>query len=221
MRLYGRYGRTNESNIYVPQSDEMRERFGRVICFGGPNSIVELTPGSSAEVLCTRSSLTWENGPPLQDFHSGMEYDSSEPAVTVNDYGKGRAIYICGDVGSGYDLNPLPQLKRFVASLLETTTAPIELDGPRVELSATWRGEKELSVHLLNNPLPLLPWSIAAGYARSYFYPGGSGPGAQCGAEAQRHRGEEGDRAFDGPEAGCGKQRVDSDGSAGRTSRTG
>ena len=65
----------------------------------------------------------------------------------------------------------MPQLKRFVASLLETATTPIELDGPRViELSATWRGEKELSVHLLNNPLPLLPWSIAAGYNRSYFY---------------------------------------------------
>ena len=168
--VHGRTSRSNQSNIYVPQSDEMRERFGRVICFGGPNSIVELTPGSSAEVLCTRSSLTWENGPPLKEFYSGMEYDSGEPAVTVNDYGKGRAIYICGDVGSGYDLNPLPQLKRFVASLLETTTAPIELDGPRVELSATWRGERELSVHLLNNPLPLLPWSIAAGYARSYFY---------------------------------------------------
>ncbi len=170
MKLYGRTSRTNAC-IYVPQSDEMRERFGRVICFGAPDSIVELTAGSSAEVLCTRSSLNWEEGPPLQNFYTGMEFDSGEPAVTVNNYGKGKAIYICGDVGSGYDLNPLPQLKRFVASLLETTAAPIEVDGPRViELSATWRGEKEVSVHLLNNPLPMLPWSISAANHRSYFY---------------------------------------------------
>ena len=174
MRLYGRHGtrRTNESNIYVPQSEKMRQRFGRVICFGGPHSTVALTNGNTAQVLCTKSSLTWENGPPLKEFYSGMEYDSGEPAVTVNDYGKGRAIYICGDVGSGYDLNPLPQLKRFVASLLETTTAPIELDGPRViELSATWCGGKEISVHLLNNPLPVLPWSIPSSTHRSYLYP--------------------------------------------------
>ncbi len=171
MKLYARTARTDESNIYVPQSDEMRQRFGRVICFGAPSSIVEVTAGGSAEVLCTKSSLNWEEGPPLQDFYAGMEFDSGEPAVTVNNYGKGKAIYICGDVGSGYDLNPLPQLKTFVASLLETTAAPIEVDGPRViELSATWRGEKEVSVHLLNNPLPMLPWSVSAANHRSYFY---------------------------------------------------
>jgi hypothetical protein len=171
MKLYGRTSSAEHSNIYVPQSDEMSARFGRVICFGAPNSIVELTAGSTAEVLCTKSSLTWENGPPLQDFYSEMQYDSGEPAVTVNNVGKGKAIYICGDVGSGYDLNPLPQLKRFVASMLETTAAPIEVDGPRViELSATWRGEKEVSVHLLNNPLPLLPWSIPSANHRSYLY---------------------------------------------------
>ena len=110
------------------------------------HSTVALTNGSTAPVLCTKSSLTWENGPPLKEFYSGMEYDSWEPAVTVNDYGKGKAIYICGDVGSGYDLNPLPQLRRFVASLLETATAPIEVDGPRViELSATWCGGRKRS----------------------------------------------------------------------------
>ena len=171
MKLYGRTGRADESNIYVPQSDEMRQRFGNVICFGGPHAAVEMTNGSTAQVLCTRSSLTWENGPPLQNFYAGMEYDSGDPAVTVNNYGKGKAIYICGDVGSGYDLNPLPQLKRFVASLLETVTAPIEIDGPRViELSATWRGGKEISVHLLNNPLPTIPWSIPASTHRAYLY---------------------------------------------------
>ena len=171
VRLYGRSGRTNESNIYVVQSDEMRERFGRVICFGGPYSLVKTTNGSTAQVLCTKSSLTWENGPPLKDFYSGMEYDSGEPAVTINDYGKGKAIYIDGDIGSGYELNPLPQLRRFVASLLETTTAPIEIDGPQViELSATWRSGMDVSVHLLNNPLPVLPWSIPASNHRSYLY---------------------------------------------------
>ena len=170
MKLYGRTSHTNAC-IYVPQSDEMRERFGKVICFGAPESIVERTAGSSAEVLCTRSSLNAEKGPPLQDFYAGMEYDSGAPAVVVNKCGKGKAIYICGDVGSGYDLNPLPQLKRFVASLLEKTAAPIEIEGPRViEVSATRRGEKEISVHLLNNPLPMLPWSTPPGNHRSYFY---------------------------------------------------
>lgn len=171
MKLYARTAGKNESNIFVPQSDEVRERFGKVICFGAPNSIVELTGNSTAEVLCNRSNLTWENGPPLQDFYAGMEYDSGEPAVTVNNFGKGKAIYICGDVGSGYDLNPLPQLKRFVACLLEADPPPIEVDGPRViDLSATWRGGKEISVHLLNNPLPLVPWKLPVGNNRSFFY---------------------------------------------------
>ena len=75
MKLYARTARTDESNIYVPQSDEMRQRFGRVICFGAPSSIVEVTAGGSAEVLCTKSSLNWEEGPPLQDFYAGMEFD--------------------------------------------------------------------------------------------------------------------------------------------------
>jgi hypothetical protein len=70
-----------------------------VICFAAPQAAVTLTADGGAEVLCTKSSLSWKDGPPLQDFYAGMEYDSGEPAVTVNRYGKGKAIYICGDVG--------------------------------------------------------------------------------------------------------------------------
>ena len=90
-----------------------------------------------------------------------MDYDSSEPAVTVHSYGKGQAIYIAGDVGSAYMNSPYPQLRRFVAHLVGCTPAPIEVEAPEViEMTAAYRPSGELMIHLLNNPVGVVPWKI-------------------------------------------------------------
>ena len=149
-----------KSNIYVPQEKALRDEFGYFIAFAASQSDVSLRPESQAKALFTKSSLKWKDGqPPLKDFYAYSDYDSRLPAVTVNTFGKGRAIYVCGDVGGGYDLNPLVQLKRFVAYLARTAKPPIEVEAPSViEVTATKRSPKEVSIHLLNNPWPFTPW---------------------------------------------------------------
>jgi hypothetical protein len=91
-----------------------------------------------------------------------MDYDSPEPAITTHRFGKGVAIYICGDVGGAYMNNPYPPLKRLIADLVKRTPPPIEFEMPEaIEVNAAHRGANELMIHLLNNPTPLLPWRIA------------------------------------------------------------
>jgi hypothetical protein len=62
-------------------------------------------------------------------------------------------------------------LKRFVAHLVGRTQAPIEVDGPRViEVTAALRSPKELMIHLLNNPTPVVPDSTPKDDITNYFY---------------------------------------------------
>ena len=91
-----------------------------------------------------------------------MDYDSSEPAITMHRFGKGKAIYICGDIGGAYMNNPYPPLKLLITDLVKRTPSPIEFEMPEaIEVTAAHRGTNELMIHLLNNPTPLLPWRIA------------------------------------------------------------
>src|SRR2546428_12748064 len=80
-------------------------------------------------IPCTRSRLRGKRA--LDGFTAKMTYDSSEPAVTANSFGQGKAIYISGEVGGGYIHNPYPPLKRFVAGLVRRTRPPIEFDAPK------------------------------------------------------------------------------------------
>ena len=157
----GARGGTNDhSIIYVPHDAELSRQFGYVICFYGQESAVSVLPDTDVHVLCTRSCL--EEKRPLNDFDPRMDYDSSEPAITVHRFGKGKAIYICGDVGGAYMNNPYPPLKRLIADLVKRTLPPIEFEMPEaIEVTAAHRGANEVMIHLLNNPTPLLPWRIA------------------------------------------------------------
>ena len=167
-----------ECAIYIPQEKPLRDEFGHLVAFGAAQSEVSVRPNGDTRALFTKTSLKWHDGlPPIgmdgvgADFYAYADHDSGLPAVTENTFGKGKAIYVCGDVGEGYSRNPLPQLKRFVAYLVRTSTPPIELEAPRIiELSASMRGPKELMVHLLNNPLPFVPWSTSGLDMRKYFY---------------------------------------------------
>lgn len=168
---YGRIAKADESNIYVPQTGELRDLCGLAVCFGAPQSSVSVPPGSAAQVLCTKSSLRWTSDAPLKNFYAGMDYDSGEPAVTSNSFGRGTAVYICGDVGAGYERHPLPQLRRFLSYLVRQAREPIEVQAHKaIEVTATRLGPGTINIHLLNNPLAFLPWSQPVAQHRTHFY---------------------------------------------------
>ena len=149
-----------KGNLYVPQDKSLQDNFGYIVAFAADQADVSIITGSGAKALFTKSNLHWKNGQaPLNDFYAYNDYDSGLPAVTVNTFGKGRAIYLCGNVGAGFDLNPLTQLKRFVAYFARLAKPPIEVETPSViEVTATKRNPNEISIHLLNNPWPFVPW---------------------------------------------------------------
>ena len=90
-----------------------------------------------------------------------MEYDSGEPAVILHRFGAGQAIYISANVGAGWVHNPYPPLMRFVAHLVRRCRPPIEIDAPQaIEVTASRRPSGELMVHLLNNPVPMVPLDL-------------------------------------------------------------
>ncbi|MSP14935.1 MAG: hypothetical protein EXR62_18500 [Chloroflexi bacterium] len=174
---YGQVMDYRESNIYVPQSDALRQTVGDLLCFGAPQSTVSLRPeGAQVQALCTKSTLSGGlkipgRRPPLNYFDPDSEYDAGLPAVTVSTYGKGRAYYICGDVGAAFERNPLPQLKRFVAYLVGSAPPPIEVVAPKcIETHAWMRDEHTLIVYLLNNPAPFLPWDMPRWQRHLYFF---------------------------------------------------
>jgi hypothetical protein len=155
--------------LYVPQELAISREFGYVISFAGEESLVSLKRDSKAEVLCTRSSLTGER--PLDNFDHRVNYDSSEAAVTLNRFGKGKVIYINGDVGEGFIHNPYPPLKRFIAHLVRRTKPPLDVEAPKaIEVTAALRSSKELMVHLLNNPMPTLPFGTRNEDITTHFY---------------------------------------------------
>ncbi len=91
--------------------------------------------------------------------------------MTINHHGKGKAVYISADVGSGYLHNPHPVLKRFLADLAARARLPLELEAPRaIEMTAFLPDPGHLYVHLLNNPTPNLPLSLTRQQLRSFFY---------------------------------------------------
>jgi hypothetical protein len=155
--------------VYVPQEQALASRFGYVLSFAGEESQVSLRSGAHTDVLCTRSSLKGER--PLDNFDAKINFDSLEPTVTLNHFGRGRAIYISGDVGGGYIHNPYPPLKRFVSHLVSRTRPPIEVEAPKViEVTAALRNPRQLVIHLLNNPTPLIPFSTPDEDTKTHFY---------------------------------------------------
>ena len=166
--------------IYVPQDQDIRKEFGYVVCFTGEESAVNVRIDANVEVLCTRSILKaeppWKSGrpwgrEPLDDFDPKKNYDSSDPTVTLHSYGKGQAIYITGDVGTAYMNNPYPPLKRFVDYLVKKMRSPIEIKAPEaIEVTAAHRSSRELMIHLVNNPTPLLPWRTGDNQDMTTFF---------------------------------------------------
>ena len=139
--------------IYVPHDEEL-SKLGGVICCHGKSA--EIKAGSDVEVLCTRASIDG-----LEGFDPKSDYDSSEPTVVRHQHGKGQVFYLAADVGGAFMTSPYPPLRRFVAELVGRAPAPLVLEGPEaVEMNAAWKEPGQLMVHLVNNPMPLVPWRI-------------------------------------------------------------
>ena len=162
----------------VPHDADLKAEFGYLIVFAATDCEIVLRPESDTTVLATKS--TYQISPPgdmraadrgFACFRPGENYDSTEPAVTVNRFGKGRAFYIAADVGGGYVHNPYPLLKRLVVNLVRRTQVPIEFDAPQaIEVTAAFRDSGELMIHLLNNPMPFIPPSISGEHISTYCY---------------------------------------------------
>ena len=148
--------------VYLPGDKQLQEEIGELICFFGRD--LKVAAKSDARVLCTRSKLS-ASGDDQKDglaaYKPGESHDTGEPAVVVNEYGKGRAIYLAGDVGGAFMNSPYPPLMRFVVSLVKQAPPPVEIEAPEaLEVTAARRPSGELMIHLINNPNPLIPWRI-------------------------------------------------------------
>ena len=166
---FGRIVERSECATYLPHDEGIRKACGELIAFGAPQSRINARTGTG--VLCTKSTLTWTKNPPLYNYNPTKNQDSGIPTITVNHVGKGRAIYIAADIGSGYERNPMPQTKRLFAYLVGLADAPLEIDGPNVvEVTAWKRSDDETAVHLLNNLTRNAPWGTGRGVLGTHFY---------------------------------------------------
>ena len=148
--------------VYLPHDKDLLEETGELICFYGRDLEVSLKSGGRA--MCTRSNFTASGDDPkdgLADYKPGERNDSGAPAVVENECGKGRVIYLAGDVGGAFMESPYPPLMRFVVGLVKQAPPPVEVEAPEaLEVTAARRPSGELMLHLINNPNPLIPWRI-------------------------------------------------------------
>ena len=143
--------------IYIPHDDRLTARVGEILCFYGQDS--EVTAAKHTDILCTRSTIKEPKA--LNTFSTDTEHNSGQPAITLNSFGKGQAIYVAGDVGGAYMNSPYPPLRRLTAELVGHSQSPLVVEAPeQIEMTAALRASGELMIHLVNNPTPLLPWQV-------------------------------------------------------------
>ena len=157
---------SGETNIIVPQTEQLKAIFGHFLAFEAGQTEISVRSASEPEVLFTKSGLKRRGtrGPLSGEFFDRPDLDSGRPALTRHRFGKGTAIYICGDLGQGFYRSPLPQLRQLLDLLARTTQPAIEVEAPQViDVTACRRDPGQLMVHLLNNPFPMLPWDTSRG----------------------------------------------------------
>ena len=178
--------RPDQCNIIVPQTEQLKGAFGHFVAFGARQSEIAVRAGATPEILFTKSGLKWSiekvqikqsqastfrrSSPLREEFFERDDLDSGRPAVTRNRFGDGTAIYLCGDLGQAFYRNPLPQLRQLLAQLARTVPPALEVVAPPViDVTAQLRRPGQLMVHLLNNPLPLVPWNTSREDRPAYF----------------------------------------------------
>jgi len=137
-----------EPLILVPQTEELNERFGRLVAFTGPSVNVKRADDGDAEVLFTRSERQTLNG-----LWLGVdEYDSDKPAIVRKSVGEGTVYYLSADLGQAYLRTFLPQVAELLGHFMRTAaTPPVEFEASKaLEVTAHWLDEKKMAVHLVN-----------------------------------------------------------------------
>jgi len=92
----------------------------------------------------TRERFGWGFAPPGKD--------KAGPAILLNSFGKGKAIYVAADVFGSFGHRHTPALARLLTSLLRVLDAnPLVAHdgGPQIEVAVTVKG-KNTYVHLIN-----------------------------------------------------------------------
>ena len=80
--------------------------------------------------------------------------ESGEPVITLRLHGKGEAVYIAPELGTGYTRWPHMATRKILSRLVRRRPLPYEVDAPTVVISNAFIMEnpKRLLVHLLNLP---------------------------------------------------------------------
>jgi hypothetical protein len=78
--------------------------------------------------------------------------DSGYPALVVNAYGKGKGVYVAGELFSAYWNSNAPRLKRLIRNLVELVTPDklLQIDAPPCVEVALFKQGPRLIVHLIN-----------------------------------------------------------------------
>ena len=138
----------DSTQILIPKTERFSQAFERFVCFMAPAVRVRTVADSGAEILFAVSKRSSLNALNLRSD----TYDSSEPGIVRNRYGRGVSIYLTAAIGKGYHRKRHPRAARLLAALEQSSaTPPLEFQAPAVlETTAFRRGPKELVAHLVN-----------------------------------------------------------------------
>ena len=151
----GTYNAGGQSGtLYVPQGD-LKGKYGQWLGFCGQHTEIRPRESEDLDVLYTLSvrrgfALT----DPAKDTH-----DSGHPGVVEHAWGKGKSIYISGDVGEGFCDHPLQRVREFFVDLVKRGGLRVEVSCPsRVLVHALYGEQGTLHVHLYHRFCQMTPW---------------------------------------------------------------
>jgi hypothetical protein len=88
-------------------------------------------------------------------------HDSGHPGVVLHRFGKGKALYVSGDIGTAFSDHPVPRLRDFLSDLVHRADLKVLVDGPQIILASAFEVEgHKVNVHLYHRFRPMIPWDF-------------------------------------------------------------